>query len=151
MKIRFTHLLLILFALSLFSCSQRILYLPSHTESLVFEFQGFSKRGFMITPEKYLGEYESIGIIDISIYPAAARQTKIPKEQDIIEGEYAQGYWLIAKINPQEVVRIIYNKANDMGADAVINFKVTSIQKQVAGELDLNGVNVSGFAIKRNP
>lgn len=107
------------------------------------------KEGFLISPEKYPGDYESIGMLDISIYPTAARQPEIPKSHKIRPGEYAQGYWLIAKIKPEEVVEIIHEKAKGMGADAVINFRVTSIQKQVDYDLNLKGVNVSGFAIKR--
>lgn len=140
----------ILFCIAILSsCSiERVKYIHSFTEKLVFDFRKYTEKDFFITPEKYQGNYESIGIIDISIYPAAARQLEIIKPQNIIDGEYAQGYWLIRKLKPNEIINTIYEEANDMGANAIMNFKVTSIQKQVDYDLNLKGINVSGFAIK---
>ena len=142
-------IILLFSILLLVSCSpKRAKYIHPFSEELVFDFTKYTEKGFFITPEKYTGDYESIGIIDISIYPAAAKQIEVVKSHNIVSGEYAQGYWLIRYLKPSDIIDSIYESANKLGANAIMNFKINSIQKQAEFDLNLKGVNVSGFAIK---
>ena len=34
-----------------------------------YDFTKYSAKGFLFTPESYNGEYEAVGIIEISLYP----------------------------------------------------------------------------------
>ena len=48
-----------------------ITHFPRNEQFLGFDFTAYSDKGFLFTPETYLGEYESIGIVTYSITPEA--------------------------------------------------------------------------------
>ena len=141
-------LLIIITALAFTACST-LTDIPSYTETIVIDLTQYSNEGFLITPEPYLGEYSSVGMVDISLFPRAKKLSYDRITNDIKEQYNVQGVWAVDKIETKDVVDIVYEKAKAMGADAVINFKISYIYKSYP-EFTHNGLRVTGFAIKRN-
>lgn len=54
----------------------------------------------------------------------------------------------MTRVDADPAVRRIYDKARSMGADALTHFEVEAIPAPPAG-LDIRGIRVTGFAIKR--
>ena len=46
------------------SCST-VTYIPAATQFYAIDFSKYTELGFLITPEKFIGEYESIGIVAV--------------------------------------------------------------------------------------
>jgi len=133
--------------LLLIGCSA-ISDIPSYTEVYTIDFSKYSNDNFLITPEGYEKEYSSIGMIDISLFPHAR---KLPYEQitpEIKSIYNVQGTWVTEKLNTEDIIEIVYNKTKEMGADAVIRFKIETITNKYI-DFNHNGLRVTGFAIKR--
>ncbi|NGP76530.1 hypothetical protein G3570_07795 [Balneolaceae bacterium YR4-1] len=113
-----------------------------------YDFSEYTDQGFLITPEQYLGDYQSIGLITITQWPAVREQTRrvpdseTPKGYRIVEDYFAKD------INVEKAIDEIYKVANEMGADAITRFDVTPTDR-LNGTLRVQGVEISGFAIKR--
>lgn len=120
---------------------------PGERSVIAFDFSEYSEQGFLITPEGYDGPYESIGMISMTISPAARRpsgNSRAAGADQVMEGE-----WVIDRITTEELVEAAYEQASDMGADAIINFNVSGSTKSPAPQLTIPEYTVSGFAIKR--
>ncbi|MBW6491968.1 MAG: hypothetical protein K0B15_12325 [Lentimicrobium sp.] len=135
-------------AIFLSSCTSTLNLVNSHSDVYIIDFRPYSNKGFLFTPEKYLSEYESIGQIDISFYPEALRIDPVTYGLPD-KNSYLQGTWLIRKLDVDSLVNEVYKYADHMGADAIINFKVSSTSKIMDVSLDLPGISFTGFAIKR--
>lgn len=105
-----------------------------------WDFSYYSMQGFLFTPESYLFDYESIGLIRVSIFPEVKFNKDAVSDYD---KKYAQG-----EIETAEVIDSMYYMAKDMGANAIINFKVEDIS-YVNGPMIVKGKLAQGFAIKR--
>ena len=152
---------LFLISLAFYSCGPTLIELQSIYGSKDFysiDFTKYSKLGFLITPEKYIGEYESIGIVRYEVYPGATYQL-ISNKPNPKYGTNANEpmmitvrAWDIKKISMQEVIDGMYDQCRQMGADALINFdvKYESIPYSgISNPVTINGYTISGFAIKR--
>lgn len=108
-----------------------------------YDFTKYSKIGFLFTPEKYLGNYESVGLIEVKLYP----EVKAEKTYD--EHKHKFDYWKVEKILPSEVIDSIYVVCKNMGANALMNFKIDKTDLVSNGAIYYYGIKVSGFGIKR--
>lgn len=131
------------------ACTTSQNLINSHADVYIIDYRPYTSKGFLFTPEKYLGEYESIGQIDISFFPEALRIDPVTYGAYDSKKNYLQGTWLIQKLDVDSLVNEVYKYAKDMGSDAVINFKVGSTSKIMDIDLDLPGLSFTGFAIKR--
>lgn len=114
----------------------------------------YTQKGFMFTPEKYTGKYESIGILTVEIYPKIK-----PREdysmKDIPFGVRADNddqvpHWFYEPVTYKEVLDSLYNLSSSLGANAVINLNIyPKFQYRQGFQDEVIGVKVSGFAIKR--
>ncbi len=129
----------------LFGCSS-----PQALEKEVyytgFDFSKYSRKDFLITPEIYIGNYESIGLLNVIIYPAIIKVDS----RLIHNGNYSSwgDGWSVEKINATEAIDSMYVKAIRMGANAIARFGTQTISKP-NGYKTVTGLMVSGFAIKR--
>jgi hypothetical protein len=112
----------------------------------VYDFRKYTDEGFLFTTEKYLGDYESVGLISIEIIPELKKT----------EGYFAPGQtyggislWNYIPVRTQEVLDSVYSKAKNMGADAVINLDVELYNVFLYSNTYVPAIRVSGFAIKR--
>jgi len=122
------------------------------------DFTTYTAKGFFITPEKYMGEYNSIGIVRYEVYPGATyvKTSSIPNpEFGKTTGASAVIFlkeWKVNYISLQEVLGGMYEQCKKMGADALVNFEVKPSAFPYLGisnPTSINGYIISGFAIKR--
>lgn len=117
-----------------------------------FDFRKYAEKNFLITPEMYQGEYMTMGIVNCEIYPEAFYiSTSVTKTPD---GEYSlSGYkWIMKQIDPESAIDSMYFRCINMGADALVNFRIESVEEEysnIKNPITINGIKVSGYAINR--
>lgn len=121
------------------------------------DFSPFTQKDFLITPEKYLGEYESIGLIDYTIMPEANYVTVGIKKNVNYSGGVGSSVvedkkWVSNKVDARQALDSIYIVCLEMGADALVNFKISTQEDNyqlIKNPIKINGITITGFAIKR--
>ncbi|MBA4411426.1 MAG: hypothetical protein C0397_18650 [Odoribacter sp.] len=122
------------------------------------DFSKYSESGFLITPEKYLGEYTSIGIVRYEVYPGAYYKIIGSKPNPNFGSNPSEPKtilvkeWVVNKISMQEALDGMYKKCLEMGANALVNFDVkydVVPYTGISNPVYINGYVISGFAIKR--
>lgn len=103
-----------------------------------YDFTPYSAKGFLFTPEKYTGTYESVGIISVEVYPEIKKN---PRESDFEN-------YIAGSVTTNEVIDSLYYMSIEMGADALINFYAEKFDALVGG-IWVKGIAAGGFAIKR--
>ena len=114
-----------------------------------YDFTEYTEQGFLITPESYQGEYQSIGVLSVTVWPRI--------EQKPVEDTLAQPgpdnpaqVWLVTEdVDPQEVIDSLYAEAQSMGADAVMNFRTEPVKEDLDNGPTRSGVRARGYAIDR--
>lgn len=139
-KILYLSIPLMLIYLS--GCSQGIVMQKSMIVS-GYDFSKYSKIGFLFTPEKYNGSYESIGLVEVDVYPAVLDKAYYDDTQRKFDR------WSVDKISTSEVIDSLYAVCNKMGANALTNFKIEVSNPASNGAITYYGIKASGFAIKR--
>jgi len=137
--------IIILYFLFLLSCKS-VNQVSSITEYIVIDLRRYTEQDFLITTEKFNENYEAIGLLELSVFPGA---TRLRNGQTLPENTYKQGFWAVEKLSTEEAIDEIYNRAKEMGADAIMNFELTTVKKTIAIDLQLSGFKMKGFAIKR--
>jgi hypothetical protein len=145
--------LFILIALSSCATELKVIY-PEETFYNI-DFTPFTEKGFLITPEKYEGKYESIGMIDFIAKPGAKFEksyqdfytstTGITTFKDVYK-------WKTDMIIFSDVLNKVYEQCTKMGADALINFRNEITEDRYTNILNpvtILGYRITGFAIKR--
>ena len=115
-----------------------------------YDFSKYYQRGFLFTPEQYLGDYESIGLLTVEILPEVKRvDDDRPKSGYIITSSKAtMKPWAYSVAGADEVLEEFYKKAKAMGADAVVRLNFES-KMYNNGEINYFSTSASGYAIKR--
>ncbi len=135
----------------LVSCqAPKITHIPQSSTFYGINFSKYSNKKFLFTPYKYLGDYKSIGLITYKVLPEA-KLVQAEKYKDINGNSIVENVWKTEIVNPENAIEMIYKKALEMGANAVVDFKITpiSISVDASPPVTLNGIEVSGFAINR--
>lgn len=148
--------------LILMACSPRTI--PRTVSYSGFDFTPYTALGFLITPEGYSGEYESIGVVSVTMTPAVRRvpqvkpskgkgwdayygqaEPKSPEELPEQPDERRVGGYYVERIKVAEGIRLLYAQAAGMGGNAIIRFKVETVPFMV----NIQGIRLTGFAIRR--
>lgn len=159
----FGFLLVITFFIAGCASVEELKYVPREQKLTGIDFSKYSSKGFLITPEKYLGDYESVGLISYEFLPsgnyAVVGEGTIPNSSynpfDPSSTYYlATKKWVFESINIEQVMDSVYSSCSRMGADALVNFQINS-KSDVVGANAINPANrfgyvISGFAIKRD-
>ena len=113
-------------------------------------FTEYSDKGFLFTPAHYSGEYRSIGILVVEIYPPIRNENYSSNNQYGVESHDYSPSWVYSSVQPKEVLDSLYNVSKMYGADAVIDLEITSVSAYRTGFINpIPGIKASGFAIKR--
>ena len=148
---------IIIFLLSACETASVLPKIPRKEQLTGIDFSKYTKDGFLITPEKYSGNYESIGLITFVFMPGATPKTNIIennyswKESDNLITGYS---WDIEKVNLQDAIDAMYKRCTEMGANALVNFNATEeITEYVfpKAPVKIKGYKITGFAIKIKP
>jgi hypothetical protein len=140
---------LLVFILS--ACTTTLNLIPTETSYFGIDFRKYTSEGFLITPEKYLGEYESIGVVKYVIVPGA--EYKVLNKVTYSDGTTQSiQKWVVNQITLSQGLDSLYHLSKAMGADAIVNFSSNTTQRNyqsIANPVTLEGYELSGFAIKR--
>ena len=122
------------------------------------DFTPYTSKGFLITPEKYNGDYESVGLINFTAMPGA--QYKLAGSRFVPDytgtsniPRYVQYFdWVIDSISFDKVLTKAYEVCKNMGADALVNFNYEAVNYpyyNIKNPVTITGYKIYGFAIKR--
>jgi len=134
------------------SCATPPDYIPERLEINGIDFTSFSEKGFLITPEKYNGDYESIGLITLTFRPFTKRIIVTDGSPNSLEVP-GLSHWESEKIDHDSLLNSIYEVCTEMGADAF-----TQLEMQVNSAMfaqntmepaEIPEITITGFAIKR--
>jgi len=150
LTIRHTSLIIALYLLG--GCATPPDSIPEKLEINGIDFSAFSEKGFLITPEKYNGDYESIGLITLTFRPFTKRV--------IVTGGGTQNqeiaglsHWDIEKIDHDSLLSSIYGVCTEMGADAFTQLEMhvesAIFAQNTTQPVEIPEITISGFAIKR--
>jgi hypothetical protein len=148
MKKLFYLLLTIIVSITYLNCGKQGLEMQKSVYIYGYDFTPYSEKGFLFTPEGYQGEYESVGIITVEIWPNINRDSGVVYKPGQFYSPGTVRYYYYEPISPTEVLDSLYTKSISMGANAVINLIIKEEQIEKSGYL-IPIEMASGFAIKR--
>ena len=127
--------------------------IPEKIEVSGYDFSGFTERGFFFTPLEYKGDYQSIGLIQLTYRPEA-RFVEVVLGAQLKAGEYyGMKKWELDQVDPEKVLEELYNVCIEMGADALTQMQFTWFDETFAQGTQepvvIGSLRISGFAIKR--
>lgn len=141
-------IIVLLVSLTLMGCAA-VLEMDGYSRVTTTDFTPYTKLGFLITPEKYLGDYESIGMIESTTFPSIKKKPDTYNKEKWEEVTSLDGRkYIISRVDQEIALKSIYEASINMGADALMNFKMEAVLMP-NGTLTLMAIKVSGFAIKR--
>ena len=155
---------MLLLIILIFGCAaippQTPLTFISKTKSVKgIDFREYTEKGFLFTPEKYQGDYESIGLLNFSISSEAVLEKILVSEVNEMArkaglSDVYRYKWNIEEINYKEVLDLAYDTSISMGGDAIINFEINydvNHYRNADGypSVYIPKINVTGFVIKR--
>lgn len=103
------------------------------------DFRDYTKKGFFFITEKYEGAYEPVGMVEVLILPEIVKN---PEAKDKFS------VWKEIPVSYSEVIDSLYQLSTRMGADAVMNLRL-SVGDSYNWNEKYYGPKASGFAIKR--
>ena len=152
------HTIYIIISIITISCVTELKIIEPQSTLNGIDLRKYSDAGFLITPERFIGEYKSINIIDYVKKPGA-KYLKVGRKLDINNSEpenlvYTDEMkWIIDNISLNDVLDDVYKICIEMGADALVNFKVEltdDVYSGITNTVIITGYHITGFAIKRN-
>lgn len=153
-------ILIIVSVTFLASCSplRTLEYIDEVSKFYAVDFTKYTKQNFLITPEMYQGQYESIGLIDYTLMPKSLYKTIGRKQNpNWTEGSTIPRFisvqeWVDDDMSLDRALERVYDKSKLLGADALVNFRwdvQTTEYTGIANPKTIVGVRITGFAIKR--
>ena len=153
-QIFFSVLILICSLIGLCSCSNEIFIREDrhHIRMYGADFTKYTALGFQISPESYMGQYESIALLNYQFYPAV-RQLTFKDSLHTFQTGYQEHYingqtWFIENISVSDALDSLFIMAKSLGANAIVRFKIDPLPRE-DGPLDISGFEISGFAIRK--
>lgn len=122
-----------------------------------FDLSRYSEKGFLFTPYKYDGAYQSIAIVSAALSPGAKITTSsITVLSNAYNTPSDNRRWEVEHVDPHEALDSLYFMALKMGADAIVDFRMEEEGRLINSDpgsgylpLSLPSYKISGFAIKR--
>jgi hypothetical protein len=139
--------------LCFWNCAPAPTFIPKYSKISAIDFSPFTEKGFLFTPNKYNGDYKSIGIINFTYFPEAKlTELKIKRNKRDDEG-ITKTFWDVESYDSNILLYEIYTSCVSLGADALTEFKIKNVQSKHGEDstdpVTINGIEMYGFAIKR--
>lgn len=119
-----------------------------------YDFRPYTEQGFTFTTEGIDQDYISIGYVRVVYNPSFEKIPPGGNRQDFEDSRVYQDphnpnlYWRVSEPNEKRMIQTAFERASQMGADAIIRFEINNIQiKNV--DLIVNSAELVGLAIKR--
>jgi hypothetical protein len=107
------------------------------------DFRPYTSSGFFISGGPYRGDFDPIGDIEIRVDPKTVRNGDRRKASDPV--------YLVETVKHQELINLAVEYAKSVGADALVNFRITAVEYEADIVFD-NPVNyylITGSCISR--
>lgn len=152
----FASALIVLGALALQGCAMY----PKYSETVYFaDYRPYTAEGFTISPSSSGFTYESIGSLEIVFVPGTVKRNSNTLEKELQSGdkawyELSDGDYGVTIYTPSYdlMVEKMVRKAKEMGADALLNFRILPQIEMVrsggAFYEHTKACVASGFAVK---
>ena len=132
--------------ISMTGCAQKFIHLDKKETVASLDFTKYQEKGFLITPNTYGGNYESIGLFYFTIEAEADFKS--------VKDERGRSFkqWVSKDIDTNEVLKLAYETAKNKGSDAITNFKIknfTVTKSDGSSMFSIDAVEISGLLIKR--
>ena len=119
---KLTLLLLPLVALFMTSCATAYKEVERKVYTSFSDYRKYAEEGFLISPSPYTYNFDSVGELEITVYPA---KTKKKQSNEVFEF-YNEEVIEKEEIEYNELVAIAVAKAKEKGADGIVNFLITT-------------------------
>jgi hypothetical protein len=143
----------ILITVLILGCASGIEFVPKNLTVGNFDLSSYSKKGFLFTPYKYLGDYESIGLMAIIATPEAKLAKINTEEKDEDGTPVYKKEWEIGSVPVAEAMDSLYAAATRLGANAIVDLNLKEIDhsynERTFHPVTVYGYKIDGFAIKR--
>lgn len=138
-----------IFIISVYFAACSGIELSKSMVSYTYDFTKYSAAGFLFSPEKYSGNYEPVGIVQINLYPQIKRE--VFRKYEDSNNSPASDYipWTVIDISTREVIDSLYDACKNLGADALVNLKIENTEQVSNETICYCGIKASGLAIKR--
>lgn len=152
----FVSALIVLGALALQGCAMY----PKYSETVYFaDYRPYTAEGFTISPSSSGFTYESIGALEIVFVPGTIKRDQNSPKEDLQSGdkawyELSDGNYGVTIYTPSYdlMVEKMVRKAKEMGADALLNFRIIPQTEMVRSGSQFyertKAYVASGFAVK---
>ena len=111
----------------------------------IMDYRPYMEEGFFISPDSYYGAFNPVADLSLTIEP---KTTKVENRKKISDPTYT--------VEPEDVIEIIrtfVEMAKEMGANGVVNFKVTEVvyseSTSILFDVPISRYVVEGFCIER--
>lgn len=136
-------LIIIASALAIASCGT-LKPTPRTYQVYFSDYRSYSEDGFLISPNPYTYGFESIGELHIEVQPAIIEGER----ESLYEGVTIKGY-VAENIPYDDLVDIAVNEAKSRGADALVNFSITTETANITRDVVGYIYHIDGYCIKR--
>lgn len=133
--------------------------IPEYISLKGLDFTPFTEKGFLFTPEKYLGDYESMGLIEFTYrVEANMKQYQLNEVNEQMRSlgfeEIYEYIWEYNEVDLDAMLQKAYFIAKEMGGDAICNFRIISDDSSYLNAVGyppvtVPGRKITGFVIKR--
>lgn len=103
------------------------------------DFRRHSLDGFLFTPNAFMGEHTTIGMVSVTVFASGARRVAR-------NGTYV---WDFGPIPVDSALTVMKSRVRELGGDALINFTIEAKERVVTLTATAPGLQVTGLAIKR--
>lgn len=143
-------------SICLIGCAKPLLKSERSILETRLDFSKYTAQGFFISPEAYRGDYESCGLLEIVVCPAATERESVSgtKQRPRVAPWGGRGekrpvrHLDVEPLSIEEGLDVIHARALALGADALVHFEIHDVPLYL-GRYEYGGIKLSGFAIKR--
>lgn len=143
-------LIIIATAISMLASCATPVFTPRQVYRGFLDYAPYTENGFLISPDPYTGEFESLGEIILEVIPGEKLE-RVQYESAI--GATYHNIYTQEPISTDELIAMAVSEAKAKGADALVNFSFQrTFHKTVlykGMEYEMHKYVISGFCIKR--
>jgi len=125
-------------------------HISAYEQLMGLDLRPYAEQDFLITPYPYSGKYTSVGVIDYKVMP----QAQLVATSTSTNPQSASAKkWITDTVQTAVVLDKIYHMSVEMGANALVDFKVLEASDNytgIANPVVITGVRITGLAIRRD-
>lgn len=113
------------------------------------DFRAFTDEGFLFTPYRYDGPFESVGLLQITVW-AEADLEPVQKSDKANRSGTMRPEWKFRSLDIQDVLTTAYTRAREMDADAIVDLEIATKRRPIENSIQTQpGIELTGYAVRR--